>query len=39
MHPQDLMKADLLSEMLLVGSGGLILMPLLMIVVFALTRA
>ena len=39
MHPEDVMKADLLSEIILLGSGGLILVSLLLIVVTALTRA
>jgi hypothetical protein len=39
MHPQDLMKPDLLSEIVLLGSGGLIFVSLLLIVVTALTRA
>jgi hypothetical protein len=39
MHPEDVMKADLLSEIILLGSGGLILVSLLLIVVTALTQA
>jgi hypothetical protein len=39
MHPEDLMKADLLSEIVLLGSGGLIFVSLLLIVVAVLTRA
>jgi hypothetical protein len=39
MHPEDVMKADLLSEIILVGSSGVILVSLLLIVVMALTRA
>jgi hypothetical protein len=38
-HPEDLMKPDLLSEIVLLGTGGLIFVSLLIIVVFALTRA
>ena len=39
MHPEDLMKPDLLSEIVLLGSGGLIFLSLFLIVVTALTRA
>jgi hypothetical protein len=39
MHPEDLMKPDLLSEIVLLGSGALIFVSLLLIVVTALTRA
>jgi len=39
MHPEDLMKPDLFSGIVLLGSGGLILVSLLVIVVTALTRA
>ena len=39
MHPEDLMKPDLFSEIVLLGSGGLILASLLVIAVTALTRA
>jgi len=39
MHPEDLMKPDLFSEIVLLGSGGLMLISLLLIVVTALTRA
>ena len=39
MHPEDLMKPDLFSEILLLGSGGLIFIPLLLIVVMAFARA
>jgi len=39
MHPEDLMKPDLFSEIVLLGSGGLIFVSLLLIVVTALTRA
>ena len=39
MHPEELMKPDLFSEILLLGSGGLIFVSLLLITVMALTRA
>jgi hypothetical protein len=39
MHPEDLMKPDLFSEIVLLGSGGLMFISLLLIVVTALTRA
>lgn len=39
MHPEDLMKPDLFSEILLLGTGGLIFVPLLLILVIAFTRA
>ena len=39
MHPEDLMKPDLFSEILLLGSGGLIFISLLLILVIAFTRA
>ncbi len=39
MHPEDLMKPDLFSEIVLLGSGGLIFVSLLLIIVAALTRA
>jgi hypothetical protein len=39
MHPEDLMKPDLFSEIVLLGSGGLIMVSLLLIVAAALTRA
>jgi hypothetical protein len=38
MHPEDLMKPDLFSEILLLGSGGVIFAALLLVVVTALTR-
>jgi hypothetical protein len=38
MHPEDVMKPDLFSEIVLLGSGGLIFISLLLIVVTALTR-
>ena len=38
MHPENLMKPDLLSEIVLVGSGALIFVSLLLIVVTALAR-
>lgn len=39
MHPEDLMKPDLFSEIVLLGMGGLIFVPLLLILVIAFTRA
>ncbi len=39
MHPEDLMKPDLFSEIVLLGGGGLIFVSLLLIVAAALTRA
>ena len=33
LHPGDLMKSDLLSEILLVGSGLILFVPVLLIVV------
>ena len=39
MHPEDLLKPDLFSGMVLLGSGGLIFVSLLLLVVSALTRA
>jgi len=39
MHPEELMKRDLFSEIVLLGSGGLIFVSLLLIVAAALTRA
>jgi hypothetical protein len=39
MHPEDVMKPDLFSEIVLLGSGGLIFAFMLLIVVTALTRA
>ena len=38
MHSKDLMKPDLFSEIVLMGSGGLLFASLLLIVVIALTR-
>jgi len=38
MHPEDLMKPDLVSELVLMGSGGLLFAFLLLIVVIVLTR-
>jgi hypothetical protein len=38
MHPEDLMKPDLLSEIVLMGSVGVLFASLLLIVVVALTR-
>lgn len=39
MHPEDVMRPDLFSELVLLGSGGLIFVSLLLIVVTALARA
>jgi hypothetical protein len=39
MHPEDVMKPDLFSEIVLLGSGGLIFASLLLIVVTAFARA
>jgi hypothetical protein len=39
MHPEELMKPDLFSEIVLLGSGGLIFVSLLLIVSAALARA
>jgi hypothetical protein len=39
MHPEELMKPDLFSEIVLLGSGGLIFVSLLLIVSAALMRA
>jgi hypothetical protein len=38
MHPEDLMNADMLSEILLLVSGTIILFTLLLILVAALTQ-
>jgi hypothetical protein len=38
MHPEDLMKPDLLSEIVLLGSGGMIFVSLLLIAVAVFTR-
>lgn len=38
-HPDDLMKPDLLSEILLLGSGIVLFVPLLLILVAALTQS
>ena len=38
MHPEDLMNADMLSEILLLVSGSLMLVTLLLILVAALTQ-
>ena len=38
MRPKELMKPDLFSEIVLMGSGGLLLASVLLIVVIALTR-
>ena len=37
-HPEDLMKPDLFSEILVLGSGGLIFVSLFLIVVTAFTQ-
>jgi hypothetical protein len=39
MHPEDLMKSDLLSDILLLGFGVLMLTSLLLFVATALARA
>ncbi len=39
MHPEDVMKPDVFSEILLLGGAGLILASMLLIVVTAITRA
>jgi len=39
MHPEELMKPDLFSEIMLLGIGELIFVALLLIVVAALTRS
>ena len=39
MRPSDLMKPDLFSAIVLLGSGGLIFVSLLLILAAALTRA
>jgi len=39
MHPEELLKPDVFSEMVLLGSGGLIFLSLLLIVVSALSQA
>jgi hypothetical protein len=39
MHSEDLMKPDLFSEILLLGSGGVVLVALVMLVLTALTRS
>lgn len=39
MHPEDLMKPDLISEIVLLGSGGLMFVSLLLVVVTAFARA
>jgi hypothetical protein len=38
LHPEDLMKSDLLSEILLVGSGLILFVPVLLILVVAVTQ-
>jgi hypothetical protein len=37
-HPNDLMKPDLLSEILLVGSGVILFVPVLLVLAAAMTR-
>jgi hypothetical protein len=37
-RPNDLMKPDLLSELLLLGSGIILFVPMLLILVAAITR-
>jgi hypothetical protein len=39
MHPEELMKPDLLNEVVLLGSGSLIVVSLLLMVAAALMRA
>ncbi len=39
MHREDLMKPDLLSEIVLFGTGGLVFASLLLIVLTVVTRA
>jgi hypothetical protein len=39
MHPEDLMKPDPLSEIVLLGSGGLIFVALLLVIVAAFAQA
>jgi hypothetical protein len=38
MHPEDVMKPDLFSEILLLGSGEIVFLALVLVVVTALTR-
>jgi len=38
MHPEDVLKPDLFSQMVLTGSGGLLFVTLLLIVAIALMR-
>jgi hypothetical protein len=38
-HPHDLMKPDLLGEIVLAGSAMAMFLPLLLLIVFAVTRA
>jgi hypothetical protein len=38
MHPEDLMNPDLFSEIVLLGSGGMLLASLVLIVVIAIAR-
>jgi len=39
LHPQDLMKSDLLSEILLVGSGLILFLPALLILAIAVGQS
>jgi hypothetical protein len=39
MHPKDLMKPDLVSEIVLLGSGALLIISLVLVLVTVLTRA
>jgi hypothetical protein len=39
LHPGDLMKSDLLSEILLVGSGLILFLPALLILVIAVGQS
>jgi hypothetical protein len=39
MHPEDLMKPDLLSDIVLLGSGAVVFVALLLVVVTILGRA
>jgi len=38
MHPEDVMRPDLFSELLLLGSGEIVFVALVLVVVTALTR-
>ncbi len=39
MHPEDVMKPDLLSEIVLLGSGGMLFVALLLVIVASFARA